>query len=103
MVEAAGSLGGVDVLVHNAGGWSRGGTQYPEAVPAAWRTALGVDRSAPGAEQVAALSAVERVAALSLVPPEAVAAQVVRLVGDDALAGRVVTMLRGDEAPILLP
>ena len=177
VVEAAGSLGGVDVLVHNAGGWSRGGAQYPEAGPAAWRAAVELDLLAPMAltqdclpqlrdgggavvnvassagvetaaygspeygaakaglirfttsvadwrerygvrvncvvpgwiglprahEQLATLPSAERAATPALVPPGDVAAQVVRLAGDDALAGRVVTMLRGDEAPVLLP
>ncbi|MHA3701471.1 SDR family NAD(P)-dependent oxidoreductase [Jatrophihabitans sp. YIM 134969] len=47
LVQAAEDLGGIDVLVNNAGGWSRGGAQYPAADAAAWRAALELDLLTP--------------------------------------------------------
>jgi NAD(P)-dependent dehydrogenase (short-subunit alcohol dehydrogenase family) len=52
--------GGLDVLVNNAGGWSAGGTQYPDADPAAWRTALELNLVAPMALTQLALPALSR-------------------------------------------
>lgn len=177
VVAAAAGLGGVDVLVHNAGGWSRGRAQYPEAEPVAWRAAMELDLLTPMAltqaclpqlhegggavvnvgssagvgttaygspeygaakaglirfttsvadwrerygvrvncvvpgwiglprahDQLAALPPAERAVTPAPVPPEDVAAQVVRLARGDDLTGRVVTMLRGDEPALLLP
>lgn len=53
-------------------------------------------------DELAALPEEERAQAPALVPPEAIADQVLRLVTDDSLAGRVVTMLDAED-PVLLP
>ena len=177
VVAAGAAAGGVEVVVHNAGSWSRGGAQYPDADPAAWRAALELDLLAPMAltqallpqlregggavvnvgssagvettaygspeyaaakaglarfttsvadwrerfgvrvtcvvpgwiglprahEQLAAMAPVERERTPALVPPEDVAAQIVRLARHDTLSGRVITMLDGDREPVLLP
>lgn len=176
-IEAAEKAGGLGVLVNNAGGWTLGGQQFPDADPTAWRAAMelnlltpmaltqlalpllrrhtgavvniassaGVEASAYGSpeyaaakaglvrfttsvadwrerygvrincivpgwvglaravDELAALPEEERAQAPALVPPEAIADQVLRLVTDDSLAGRVVTMLDGAEDPVLLP
>ncbi|MGA9746976.1 MAG: SDR family oxidoreductase [Nocardioides sp.] len=176
VVRAAEAAGGADVLVNNAGGWSTGGAQYPDADPARWRAAMDLDLLAPmgllqmllsglrdghgavvnvassagvettayGSPEYAAakaglirfttsvadwrerygvrvncvvpgwvglerahnellvMSAHERATMPALVPPELIADQVVRLLRDDSLAGRVVTMLDGDLEPVLL-
>jgi len=60
---------------------------------------IGLDRAH---DQVAAMTRAERANAPALVPPEAIAVQVVRLARDESLAGRVVTMLDGDREPVLL-
>lgn len=175
VLAAAEAHGGLDLLVNNAGAWSAGGAQFPDAEPAAWRAALDLDLLAPMAltqlalpalqvgggavvnisssagvdtvaygspeyatakaglirfttsladwrerygvrvncvvpgwiglarahAELAALSPSERASAPALVPPESIAAQVLRLAHDESLAGRVVTMLDGDRAPVL--
>jgi len=45
--EAADAAGGADVLDNNAGGWSLGGAQFPDAEPARWRAAIELDLVAP--------------------------------------------------------
>lgn len=177
VLRAAQTLGGCAVLVNNAGGWSPGGAQFPDADAAAWRSAMELDLLAPmaltqlllpdlrrkqgtvvnvassaGVEtgaygspeyaaakaglirfttsvadwrerhgvrvncvvpgwvglerafaELEALPAVDRPSRSVLVTPEEVAEQVVRLVRDDSLAGRVVTMLDGEHDPVLEP
>jgi NAD(P)-dependent dehydrogenase (short-subunit alcohol dehydrogenase family) len=176
VVRAAEAAGGADVLVNNAGGWSTGGAQYPDAEPARWRAAMDLDLLAPmrlvqmllpglrdgngavvnvassaGVEttaygspeyaaakaglirfttsvadwrerygvrvncvvpgwiglerarnELSAMPANERATVPALVPPELIAEQVIRLLCDDSLTGRVVTMLDGDHDPVLL-
>lgn len=176
VMAAAQAEGELSILVNNAGGWSPGGAQFPDAEPAAWRHAIelnllapmaltqlalpclatgggavvnvassaGVETSAYGSPEYAAakaglirfttavadwrerygvrvngvvpgwigleraiaqrteLSSAERANTPALVPPEAITAQVLRLVRDESLAGRVVTMLDGDKEPVLL-
>ncbi|MFX4285227.1 SDR family NAD(P)-dependent oxidoreductase [Janibacter sp. G349] len=53
-------------------------------------------------DELAAMPAAERGLAPTLVPPETIAVQVLRLLRDDSLAGRVVSMLDGDREPRLL-
>lgn len=53
-------------------------------------------------DERAAMSSAERASAPTLVPPEVIAAQVLRLVRDESLAGRVVSVLDGDHEPVLL-
>lgn len=175
VLEAAESLGGADVLVNNAGGWSTGGAQFPDAEPGSWRAAVELDLVAPMAltqlllpglrrghgavvnvassagvgttayaspeyaaakaglvrfttsvadwrerygvrvncvvpgwiglarayEELAAMPARTRAATPALVPPGLVVSQIVRLLRDDSLSGRVVTMLDGDHDPVL--
>lgn len=176
VLAEARAAGGLHVLVNNAGGWSAGESQFPDAAPTAWRSAIELNLCAPmaltqlaltdlraghgavvnvsssaGLEtaayespeyaaakaglvrftravadwqirygvrvncvvpgwieldrargELAAMSADERAAVPTLVPPQEVAAQVLRLLRDDSLAGRVVTMLDGDHEPTLL-
>ena len=40
-------LGGADLLVNNAGGWTEGGAQYPDADPAAWSRTVDLNLRAP--------------------------------------------------------
>ena len=177
VLAEAQAAGGVDVLVNNAGGWSVGGAQFPEAEPAAWRAAIELNLLAPMAltqlalpelrrgdgavvniassagtqttaygapeygaakaglirfttavadwsdrygvrvncvvpgwiglerahAELAAMSSAERATTPTLVAPEMITAQVLRLVRDESLAGRVVSMLSGDQEPVLLP
>lgn len=176
VLAEARDAGGLDVLVNNAGGWTVGSAQFPDAPASAWRAAIelnllapmelaqralpelrrsngavvnvassaGVESTAYGSpeyaaakaglirfttaaadwrerygvrvncvvpgwvglerahDELAAMSPAQRRAAPPLVRPELVAAQVLRLACDRALAGRVVTLLRGDEEPALL-
>ncbi len=44
LAERAHDLGGADLLVNNAGGWTEGGAQYPAADPAAWSRTQGLVR-----------------------------------------------------------
>lgn len=53
-------------------------------------------------DQRAVMTPAERANAPALVPPELIAAQVLRLARDESLAGRVVSMLTGDQEPVLL-
>lgn len=174
VLEAAEAAGGADVLVNNAGGWSTGGMQYPDAGAARWRTAMdlnllapmeliqrlspglrgggavvnvassaGVETTAYGSpeyaaakaglirfttsvadwrerygirvncvvpgwvglerahDELAAMPASERATMPVLVPPDLIVEQVLRLLSDDSLAGRVVTMLDGDDDAVL--
>lgn len=55
VLAAAQAAGGLDVLVNNAGGWSIGGAQFPDAEPAAWRAAIELDLLAPMAMSQQAL------------------------------------------------
>ncbi|MGH3497634.1 MAG: SDR family NAD(P)-dependent oxidoreductase [Nocardioidaceae bacterium] len=176
VLQAAEAAGGADVLVNNAGSWSAGGAQFPDAEPARWRAAIELDLLAPMAliqllmpgllrgrgavvnvassagvemtpygspeygaakaglirfttsvgdwherygvrvncvvpgwvglerarDELAAMPVSERAATPALVRPEMIAEQVARLLCDDSLSGRVVTMLDGDHDPILL-
>lgn len=47
LVEAAGRLGPLGVLVNNAGGWGGAGRQYPEATAAQWDRVLDLNLRAP--------------------------------------------------------
>ncbi len=47
LAERAHDLGGADLLVNNAGGWTEGGLQYPDADPAAWSRTLDLNLRAP--------------------------------------------------------
>lgn len=47
VVRVAAELGGPHVLVNNAGGWTRGGRQYPDAEPADWAATLALNLTAP--------------------------------------------------------
>lgn len=47
LARRAHDLGGADLLVNNAGGWTEGGAQYPDADPAAWSRTLDVNLRAP--------------------------------------------------------
>jgi NAD(P)-dependent dehydrogenase (short-subunit alcohol dehydrogenase family) len=60
---------------------------------------IGLDRAH---QERAAMSPATRATAPALVPPEMIAAQVLRVVRDESLSGRVVTVLEGDQEPILL-
>ncbi len=175
VLAAAQGAGGLDVLVNNAGGWSVGGAQFPDAEPAAWRAAIELNLLAPMAltqqalpalrrgrgavvniassagvqttaygspeygtakaalirfttavadwrerygvrvncvvpgwiglerahDERAAMPPAERATAPALIPPEEIAAQVLRLARDESLAGRVVGMFDGDQEPVL--
>jgi 3-oxoacyl-[acyl-carrier protein] reductase len=101
LVAVAEALGGVDVLVNNAGGWGASAVQYPDAPPEDWDAVLDLNLRAPmralqlslpgmrrrgrgAVVNVASSAAVERTAYGS--PPYAVAkAGLVRLT--TALAG----------------
>lgn len=176
VLAAAQAEGDLSVLVNNAGGWSVGGAQFPDAEPDAWRKTLELNLLAPmdmtqqalptlrrgggavvnvassagleagaygspeyGAAKAglirfttavadwrerygvrvncvvpgwigldravaerATLSSAERANTPSLVPPAAIAEQVLRLVRDGSLAGRVLGMLDGDHEAVLL-
>lgn len=176
VLDEARAAGGLDVLVNNAGGWSLGDAQFPDAAPTAWRAAIELDLLAPMALTQQALPALrrgggavvniassagvqttaygspeygaakaglirfttavadwreryqvrvncvvpgwigleraqveraampppERANAPVLVPPEVIAAQVLRLAQDESLSGRVVSMLDGNQEPALL-
>jgi NAD(P)-dependent dehydrogenase (short-subunit alcohol dehydrogenase family) len=47
LAARAEELGGADVLVNNAGGWTEGGAQYPLAPALAWSRTLDLDLRAP--------------------------------------------------------
>jgi NAD(P)-dependent dehydrogenase (short-subunit alcohol dehydrogenase family) len=176
ILDAGAALGGIDVLVNNAGGWTLGGSQFPEAEATAWRMALELNLLAPMAltqlcllqmqgrggavvnvsssagmgratygspeyatakaglirfttstadwagrfgvrvncivpgwiglerahAELAAMDDESRSAAGPIVSPESITREVLRLLRDDRLAGRVVTML-DDTEPVLLP
>ena len=176
VLAEAHDAGGLDVLVNNAGGWTAGPAQFPDAAASAWRATIelnllapmeltqralpelrrskgavvnvassaGVESTAYGSPEyaaakaglirfttaaagwrerygvrvncvvpgwiglerahaeLAAMSPAQRSAAPPLIRPELIAAQVLRLACDKTLAGRVVTLLRGDEDAVLL-
>jgi NAD(P)-dependent dehydrogenase (short-subunit alcohol dehydrogenase family) len=47
LVAAAAELGGPHILINNAGGWTPGGAQYPDAPPAAWGATLDLNLRVP--------------------------------------------------------
>jgi 3-oxoacyl-[acyl-carrier protein] reductase len=47
LVSVAEGLGGVDVLVNNAGGWGGSPVQYPDAAPEDWSAVLDLNLHAP--------------------------------------------------------
>ncbi|SDO87703.1 3-oxoacyl-[acyl-carrier protein] reductase [Pedococcus dokdonensis] len=47
LVTAADALGGIDVLVNNAGGWGGAEQHYPEAPPEDWQAVLALNLHAP--------------------------------------------------------
>ena len=47
LMARARDLGGADVLVNNAGGWTPGAAQYPDVPPEAWSRTLDVNLRAP--------------------------------------------------------
>jgi NAD(P)-dependent dehydrogenase (short-subunit alcohol dehydrogenase family) len=47
LVAVGEGLGGVDVLVNNAGGWGGGPVQYPDAAPEDWSAVLDLNLRAP--------------------------------------------------------
>jgi NAD(P)-dependent dehydrogenase (short-subunit alcohol dehydrogenase family) len=49
LVAMAEGLGGVDVLVNNAGGWGGSPLQYPDAAPEDWSAVLDLNLHAPHA------------------------------------------------------
>jgi NAD(P)-dependent dehydrogenase (short-subunit alcohol dehydrogenase family) len=60
VLAAAQAAGGLDVLVNNAGGWTVGGEQFPDATAAAWRSAIELNLLAPMALAQDALPALGR-------------------------------------------
>ncbi len=60
VLTEAQQVGGLDVLVNNAGGWSLGGEQFPDAQPAAWRAVVELNLLSPMALTQQALPAMGR-------------------------------------------
>ena len=47
MIAAAAELGGPHILINNAGGWTTGGSQYPDAPASAWGATLDLNLRVP--------------------------------------------------------